>query len=95
MTNYANYQLPASVLDACSELRELLNYVEDVSLDAVCQTRLGCADYDGQPDPETIATLANRVAKIAKITDSLIRLTTFEERRAIEEQNLLPWRFAA
>lgn len=93
MKNYGQYQLAPSVLEACEKLRELLEAVEDTNLDAVCQTDLGVADYQGQPNPALIRAMGGRLIEIANLSESLIRLTTYDEKRAIEHQKLLPWQF--
>jgi len=93
MTDYKNYQLAPSILDACSKLRGLLSEMEDKSLDALCQTELGTRDYDGQPSASLILEYAGKLNEIGIITRNLVELTTYTERRAIEAQGLLPWRF--
>jgi hypothetical protein len=93
MTNYKDIHLAPSIFYACQELRRLLGEVEDVSLDAVCQTELGVVDYDGQPNSSLIKEYAGKLMKIASLTQNLAELTTYTERRAIEAQGLLPWRF--
>jgi len=96
MTNqidYKNYHLAPSIFYACHELRHLLEEIEDTSLDAVCQTKLGTIDYDGQPNASLILDYAGKLTKIGNLTKNLITLTTYTERRAIEAQGLLPWRF--
>jgi hypothetical protein len=93
MMDYKEVQLAPSILEGCKGLRELLLSIEDTNLDAICQTELGTADYQGQPNPALIRDMANRLGKIATLSENLIQLTTYTERRAIEAQGLLPWRF--
>ena len=93
MNDYKHTQLAPSVLEACSKLRVLLSEIEDINLDAVCQTELGTRDYDGQPDAANIYKFSCKLKEIWVLTQNLIELTTYTERRAIEAQGLLPWRF--
>ena len=93
MKNYKEIHLAPSILEACSKLRGLLSEVEDINLDAVCQTELGTRDYDGQPNAATIYKFSCKLREIWVLTQNLIELTTYTERRAIEAQGLLPWRF--
>ena len=86
-------QLSPAILEACFQLNTHLKAVEDLNIDIVCQTSLATREYDGQPDPESIETVANELLNIARITKTLINYTTSDERRQIEEQGLVPWRF--
>jgi hypothetical protein len=93
MNKHKDIQLAPSILEACSKLRRLLSEVEDKSLDSLCQTELGASDYDGQPSSSLILEYAGKLNEIGILTRNLVELTTYTERRAIEAQGLLPWRF--
>jgi hypothetical protein len=93
MTNHKDYQLAASIHDACRDLRDIYRRNEDINLDMVLQTELGAAEYNAAPDPEAIDRIAADLKRAADIIRGLNTLTTATERRAIEAQGLLPWVF--
>lgn len=93
MTNYKDYQLAPSVIEACKDLRDIYRRNEDINLDMVLQTELGAAEYNAAPDEEAIYRIAADLKRAANIIEGLKNLTTAVERRAIEAQGLLPWVF--
>lgn len=77
MKTYVNYQLAGSVIDACAEIRKLKSEIDLVDTN----------------ETGSLTRLKNLCIKVEGIMKSLQNLTSFAERRAIEEQNLIPYLF--
>lgn len=77
MKTYVNYNLSGGIIDACAEIRKL-----KAEIDSVDTNETG-----------SLTRLKNLCIKADGIMKSLQEYSTFAERRAIEEQNLIPYIF--